>query len=98
MLRTAVEGHVLPFGLVVGNRARFRGPNLVGLRRHKLALGTINLLKTIFYQLYDSGCNNHMHKATMKDRARAILLREGDNKHVQAVCEFVLQNVGDEYT
>ena len=33
---SAVDCHVPPFSLVQGNRARLRGANLVGLRRHKI--------------------------------------------------------------
>lgn len=35
---SAVDGDVLPYGLVVGNRAKLAGLNLVGLRRSKVLL------------------------------------------------------------
>mmetsp|Transcript_16035 Transcript_16035/g.19061 ORF Transcript_16035/g.19061 Transcript_16035/m.19061 type:complete len:299 (+) Transcript_16035:173-1069(+) len=90
---TAVDGHVAPYGLVSDNRARFRGPNLVGLRRRNISLSTIRILQGIFQQLLGRMSMNGMKDSvcpTMSERARSILQNHRGNKYVEDVCNFLL--------
>ena len=49
---TGVEGDVIPFGLVMGNRARLTGLNLVGLKRRGFPRADINALRAAFRLLF----------------------------------------------
>lgn len=49
---SGVEGDVIPFGLVMGNRARLTGLNLVGLKRRGFARAEINALRAAFRLLF----------------------------------------------
>lgn len=49
---SGVEADVIPFGMVMGNRARLEGLNLVGLRRHQFPKEEINALRHAFDQLF----------------------------------------------
>ncbi|RLN92741.1 hypothetical protein BBJ28_00004286 [Nothophytophthora sp. Chile5] len=50
--QSAVDGDVLPYGLVVGNRAKLAGLNLVGLRRAGVSRENIKLLLRVYRYLF----------------------------------------------
>jgi acyl-[acyl carrier protein]--UDP-N-acetylglucosamine O-acyltransferase len=52
--KSAVDGDVLPFGLVMGNRARLAGLNLVGLRRSRVSREDIKTMLRIYRYLFNS--------------------------------------------
>ncbi len=49
---SGVEADVVPFGTVLGNRARLSGLNLVGLKRRGVDRASIHRLRTAFRQLF----------------------------------------------
>ena len=49
---SGVEGDVIPFGSVIGNRARLAGLNVIGLRRRGYDKAQIHGLRTAFHQLF----------------------------------------------
>ncbi|KAG7390951.1 hypothetical protein PHYBOEH_006821 [Phytophthora boehmeriae] len=50
--QSAVDGDVLPYGLVVGNRAKLAGLNLVGLRRARVSRANIKLLLRVYRYIF----------------------------------------------
>lgn len=50
--QSAVDGDVLPYGLVVGNRAKLVGLNLIGLRRARVSRANIKLMLRVYRYLY----------------------------------------------
>ncbi|GMF53263.1 unnamed protein product [Phytophthora fragariaefolia] len=50
--QSAVDGDVLPYGLVVGNRAKLAGLNLVGLRRTGVSRSNIKLLLRVYRYIF----------------------------------------------
>ncbi|RLN46150.1 hypothetical protein BBJ29_005769 [Phytophthora kernoviae] len=50
--QSAVDGDVLPYGLVVGNRAKLAGLNLVGLRRAGVSRTNIKLLLRVYRYIF----------------------------------------------
>ena len=44
---SAVEHDVIPFSLAIGNRAKLRGLNLVGIRRHNFDKEQINKINSL---------------------------------------------------
>ncbi|KAL7685090.1 putative acyl-[acyl-carrier-protein]--UDP-N-acetylglucosamine O-acyltransferase [Plasmopara halstedii] len=51
--QSAVDADVLPYGLVVGNRAKLAGLNLVGLRRAGVPRNSIKLLLRVYRYMFD---------------------------------------------
>ena len=49
---SGVESDIIPFGSVIGNRARLAGLNLVGLKRRGHERGAINRLRAAFRSLF----------------------------------------------
>ncbi|CAH0516408.1 unnamed protein product [Peronospora belbahrii] len=55
---SAVDGDVLPYGLVLGNRSKLAGLNLVGLRRAGVSRSNIKLLLQVYRYIFgDCGSN-----------------------------------------
>jgi len=79
---SALAQDVPPFCMAEGNRAKLRGLNLTGLRRH-LEKDDINALKTTYRELFESG-------EALKDTATKIL-DETNNHYVNNLCNFVLK-------
>ena len=79
---SALAQDVPPFCMAEGNRASLRGLNLTGLRRH-LNREDINLLKTAYRELFESG-------QPLKDVANTIV-EETTNHHVKELCNFVIK-------
>lgn len=50
---SAVVGDVIPFAIAVGNRAKLRGLNLVGLRRSGMARAEIQNLRACYKMIFD---------------------------------------------
>lgn len=50
---SALTSDLMPFGLALGNRARLRGLNLVGMKRSGMALSEVRLLKNAYRMLFD---------------------------------------------
>lgn len=78
---SAVSQDVPPYCLAEGNRAKLRGLNLTGIRRH-LDKESIDLLKSTYKALFSSG--NPVKKTAEE------LIAQNENIHVQNLCRFVL--------
>ena len=50
---SAVAGDVIPFTIAVGNRAKLRGLNIVGLKRSGLPRSEIHMLRRCYRVLFD---------------------------------------------
>ncbi len=49
---SAVNQDIVPFAMAVGNRARLRGLNVVGLKRRNFSRGDIQALRTAYRQIF----------------------------------------------
>lgn len=78
---SALAQDIPPYCMAEGNRASLRGLNLTGLRRH-LERGDIDLLKSAYRDLFESG-------SPIKETA-AALLDQSDNTYVGNLCRFIL--------
>lgn len=76
---SAVVGDVIPYGIAVGNRAKLRGLNLVGLRRAGATRGEIQELRATYKTLFDPSrelSQNLAHvraQPGLSDRARKLV-------------------------
>jgi UDP-N-acetylglucosamine acyltransferase len=80
---TGVPDDVIPYGMVVGDRARLLGLNLVGLKRKGLSRETIHALRASFrYMFFGTGL--------LADRAQVALTKWPGIEEVREIAEFVL--------
>ena len=73
---SAVENDVVPFGLVIGNRAKLLGLNIVGLRRANFSNQTIIELKDIFNKIFNSDeikYESNLHRSTENELAKKLI-------------------------
>jgi UDP-N-acetylglucosamine acyltransferase len=76
---SGVENDVIPYGSAMGERARLRGLNLVGLQRRDFSRDQIHTLRTAYRLLF-------AQEGTMSERLDDVVRLHGDN---QAVCEII---------
>jgi UDP-N-acetylglucosamine acyltransferase len=77
---SALSQDIPPYCLAEGNRATLRGLNLTGLRRH-IARDEINLLKTAYKELFESG--NALQETAEK------LLKSSESEIVKKLVTFI---------
>ncbi|MDJ0929677.1 acyl-ACP--UDP-N-acetylglucosamine O-acyltransferase [Breoghania sp.] len=79
-----LENDLIPFGIVMGNRARLSGLNLVGLKRRGFPREDIHALRAAYRDLFES------ETGTLQDRAQSVKEAHPDAPLVQQVADFVL--------
>ncbi|MEE3500077.1 acyl-ACP--UDP-N-acetylglucosamine O-acyltransferase [Acidiphilium acidophilum] len=57
---SGVEADVIPFGMIIGNRARLAGLNIIGLRRRNIDHATIHHMRATFNALFRD-CTHPFH-------------------------------------
>ena len=80
---SGVEADVIPFGSVIGNRARLAGLNVVGLRRRGVDRASIHALRAAVRRLYKPGT------AVFADRLYQLRAEHGDDPLVMELLDFV---------
>ena len=80
---TGVERDVIPYGSVLGNRARLVGLNIVGLQRRGFSREEIQALRTAYQMLFgeDTG--------TLAERAAEVTARFPEVKPVADIIDFI---------
>ena len=62
---SGVENDVIPFGLVMGERAHLAGVNLVGMKRQNISRDEIHALRNFYKQVFENdGDINFINRAT----------------------------------
>lgn len=79
---SGVEADVVPFGSVIGNRARLAGLNVIGLQRRGFDKGQILLLRSAFRALFGE-------QGVFADRLAAVRDRFGQDRLVAEVLAFI---------
>ncbi|MBO1074286.1 acyl-ACP--UDP-N-acetylglucosamine O-acyltransferase [Roseomonas marmotae] len=79
---SGVEGDVIPFGAVMGNRARLTGLNLIGLKRRGFPRSQINTLRAAYRALFRS-------PGVFDDRVAGVEAQHGADPVVQEILAFV---------
>ena len=82
---TGVEFDVIPYGSVIGDRARLAGLNLVGLKRKGLPREQIHALRAAYRALFESS------EGTLRSRAEAVAAEGADQPLVKTVTDFILE-------
>lgn len=81
---SGVEADVIPFGLVMGERAGLAGLNLVGLKRRNFDRDTIHAMRSAFKEIFEEPAGTLTERA---EKARAVYDRYGD---IRELIDFIL--------
>ena len=79
---SGVEHDVIPYGSVMGNRARLSGLNLVGLKRRNFSRDTIHALRAAYRLLF-------AQEGTMAERLADVAELFSDNEPVMEIVDFI---------
>jgi UDP-N-acetylglucosamine acyltransferase len=79
---TGVEGDVIPYGIVMGDRARLQGLNIVGLKRRGFSREQIHDLRTAYRLLF-------AQEGTMAERLDDVAEIYGKAQAVMDIVEFI---------
>lgn len=79
---TGVERDVIPYGQVVGDRARLVGLNIVGLQRRGFGREQILALRTAYQMLFGEG-------GTLAERVDDVARQYGDIEPVRDIVDFI---------
>lgn len=79
---SGVEQDVIPYGSVVGNRARLMGLNIVGLKRRGFARPDIMVLRKAYRLLF-------AEEGTMSERLTDVAEMYKDNEAVMDIVDFI---------
>jgi UDP-N-acetylglucosamine acyltransferase len=79
---TGVEADVIPFGLVMGDRARLSGLNIVGLKRRGFSRDDIHKLRTAYRLLF-------AQEGTMAERLDDVSALYKDSNPVMEIVAFI---------
>jgi UDP-N-acetylglucosamine acyltransferase len=80
---TGVERDVIPCGMVIGDRARLVGLNIVGLQRRGFSREDIQALRNAYQMLFEDGTG------TLAQRVDAVADRYGEVKPVRVIVDFI---------
>lgn len=79
---SGVEQDIIPYGMVIGNRAHLTGLNLVGLKRRGFERDDINKLRAAYDQLFSGD-------GRLSERLEDVSARYTDTQLVQEVITFI---------
>ncbi|EKF19527.1 acyl-ACP--UDP-N-acetylglucosamine O-acyltransferase [Nitratireductor pacificus] len=78
----AVVGDVIPYGMAVGDRARLRGLNIVGLKRSGMSREEMTVLRRAYRQIFAEG-------SSLADNAAAVSRAFPDSAPVADMVAFI---------
>ena len=77
-----IDGDVIPYGMVMGNRARLRGLNVIGMRRSGLARADIFALRKAYRMIFDPS-------RSVAENIPEVERQFGDSAIVRDVLDFI---------
>lgn len=79
---SGVEADVIPYGMVIGNRAHLNGLNIVGMKRRGFSREDIHTLRNAYRLLFAP-------EGTLQERLADVIEQYRDNAAVMEVVEFI---------
>ena len=79
---SGVENDVIPYGMVLGNRAELAGLNIVGLKRGGFEREQIHALRQAYRLLFSQ-------EGTLQERLEDVDKMFPDNPHIQRIVAFI---------
>jgi UDP-N-acetylglucosamine acyltransferase len=83
---SGVEADVIPFGLVMGERAGLAGLNLVGLKRRNFDRDTIHGMRSAYRDIFEDNAG------TLQERAEKALSAYQNQPDIRELIEFILSD------
>lgn len=83
---SGVEADVIPFGLVMGERAGLAGLNLVGLKRRNFDRDTIHGMRSAYRDIFEDS------SGTLQERAEKALSAYQNQPDIRELIEFILSD------
>ena len=80
---SGVEGDVIPYGMVMGNRARLTGINVVGLKRRGTGKPDLQRLRAAYHELFVD------RRGTFQDRLHRVAEVYAEDPLVQDIVAFI---------
>ena len=80
--KTGVAEDVIPYGSVIGNRARLSGLNIIGLKRRDFSRDDIHSLRKAYRLIF-------AEEGTMAERIQDVAELFPDNKPVRDIIDFI---------
>ena len=80
--KTGVEGDVIPYGSVIGNRARLTGLNIIGLKRRDFSRDDIHTLRRAYRLIF-------AQEGTLTERLEDVAELFMDNAAVMDIVNFI---------
>ncbi len=84
---SGVAEDVIPYGLVMGERAHLAGLNVVGLKRRKFSRDSINEIRRAYEMIFINNDN-----ATFSERLRMAKEEFSDSEDVMLMLKFLLED------
>jgi UDP-N-acetylglucosamine acyltransferase len=81
---SGVEADVIPFGLVMGERAGLAGLNLVGLKRRNFDRDTIHAMRSVYRDIFEA------QEGTLQERAAKAKAQYAENADIRELIDFIL--------
>lgn len=79
---SGIEQDLIPYGSAMGERARLRGLNLVGLQRRNFSRDDIHTLRTAYRLMF-------AQEGTLSERVDDVVGMYGENSTVMEIVEFI---------
>jgi len=79
---SGIENDIIPYGSVIGNRARLQGLNVVGLKRRNFDRETIHELRSAYRLLF-------AQEGTMAERLEDVAEMMSDIEPVMEIVDFI---------
>lgn len=79
---SGIENDLIPYGSAMGDRARLRGLNLVGLQRRNFSRDDIHILRTAYRLLF-------AQEGTLSERLDDVVELYSDNSAVMEIVQFM---------
>lgn len=86
-----VVADVIPYGTVMGERAKLQGLNLVGLKRRGMSKSEIHALRAAYTALFSGA-------GTLSERRAAVAGQYGDSSLVQEILTFIAEDTARHLT
>lgn len=80
---SGVEKDLIPYGMLIGNRGKLDGLNLIGLKRAGFEKKTINRMRAAYKELFMTG-------GVLADKARLVAIEYADCPPVIEITDFIL--------
>ncbi|WP_032112250.1 acyl-ACP--UDP-N-acetylglucosamine O-acyltransferase [Candidatus Paracaedibacter symbiosus] len=85
---SGAEQDVIPYGVIVGERAHLSGLNLIGLKRRNFSPGAINQLRDAYKILFDKNIKD-FENSTLLERIEKVISQYKDSEEVMHVVNFI---------